>query len=64
MISVMSGLPPFGAMLHDPIGQRTFESDVVTRLFGFNPFVTQYLLAFCLELAIQGRVLQQVAGRG
>ena len=59
---VMTGLPPFGAVFDDPISQRSFESDVVPRLRGFDPFVTEYLLTFRLELAVQGRVLQKIAG--
>ena len=54
---VMTGLPPFRAVFDDPIRQRAFESDVVPRFFGFDPFVTQDLLTFRLELAVQSRVL-------
>ena len=63
VIRVMPGLPPFGAVFDDPIRQCAFESDVVPRFFGFDPFVAQDLLAFRLELAVQSRVLQKIAGR-
>ena len=55
--------PPFGSMFDDPISQRSFKSDVMSRLFRFDPFMLQNLVAFRLEFAIERRVFQQlVAG--
>ena len=64
MASRLPALAPFGAMLDDPIGQRSLESNVATGLLRFNPLVPQDFLAFRLKLPIERRVLQQITRRG
>ena len=64
---VTSRLPsftPLGAVLDDPVCQRTLKSNVATGLLGLNPLVLQNLLAFRLEFPIERGVLQQIVRRG
>jgi len=49
-------------MFHNPIEERSFESDIVTDFFALNPFVAQDLLAFGQELLIKHRILDQICG--
>jgi len=58
---LLAAFTPFGAVFDDPIGQSPLESYVVARLFRFNPFVFKYLVAFGLKLAVQRRLLHQIA---
>jgi len=58
-----AGLPalaPLAAVLHDPIRQGALKADVVSRLFGFDPFMSQYLLPLRLELAVEGGTFDHV----
>jgi hypothetical protein len=59
----LSGFAPLGAMLDDPVGERTLETDVVTGLLGLDPFVAQDFLAFRLKLAVKRRVFEQITRR-
>jgi hypothetical protein len=49
----LAAFPPFAAMLDNPIRQGVFETDVVTDLFGFDPFVAQNFFALRLEFAVE-----------
>src|ERR1039457_7736999 len=64
MASRLPALAPFGAVLNDPICQRSLKSNVATGLLRFNPLVPQDFLAFRLKLPIERRVLQQITRRG
>src|SRR5665811_1128400 len=64
MADRLPALAPFGAVLNDPICQRSLKSNVATGLLGFNPLVPQDLLAFRLKFPIERRVLQQIVSRG
>ena len=35
----LAAFSPFGPVLHDPIGQSLFETDIAPRLFGLDPFM-------------------------
>ena len=52
--SGLAALAPLAAMFHDPIGQGVLETDVMAGLFGFDPFMSQNLVALRLELAVEG----------
>ena len=51
---------PARPMIHDPIDQSVFESDIVACLFRFEPLVFQNLIALCLELSVQSEILDCV----
>jgi hypothetical protein len=59
----LSGFAPLGAVLDDPVRERALETDVVTGLFGLDPFVAQDFLAFRLKFAVKRGVLQQITRR-
>jgi len=56
-----AGLPPFGAVLDNPIDQRALKPDVVASFFGLNPLVSHDLFPFREKLPIQRGVSQHVA---
>jgi len=56
------GAPAF-AMLPDPIEQGSFETDIVTETFGFQPFVFQDLFSFGEKFLIQAGLFHELAGR-
>jgi hypothetical protein len=59
----LSGFTPLGAVLDDPVRERALETDVVTGLFGLDPFVAQDFLAFRLKLAVKRGVFEQITRR-
>ncbi|HSH95363.1 MAG TPA: hypothetical protein VK968_14565, partial [Roseimicrobium sp.] len=61
LASALAVPTPFAAVLDDPVGKRAFEADVVSRLLGLDPLVTQNLLPLRLELPVEGRVLEKIA---
>jgi len=54
---------PFGAVLDDPIRQRTLEADVMSGFFRLDPLMLENLFALRLKFAVKRRVLQQIADR-
>jgi hypothetical protein len=54
----LSRLSPFRSVLDNPISEGSFEADIASCLFGLNPLMPQYLLAFRLEFSIERRILQ------
>ena len=50
-------------MFDDPIRQRALETDVVTGLFGLQPFVLEDFLALGLKLAVERGILEQIVRR-
>jgi hypothetical protein len=50
---VLTAPSPFGAVPHNPIGQRTFKADVMTGFFRFNPLVLQNFFPLGREFAVQ-----------
>jgi hypothetical protein len=55
---------PLGAVLDNPIGQSSFESDVLSFFLGLDPFVPQNFFALGLKLAVKGRVFYQIIAVG
>ena len=62
MVLPSSGSPAL-AMFSYPIEQRSFETDIVTETFGFQPFVFQDLFSFGEEFLIQAGLFHELAGR-
>ena len=42
-------------MFDNPVRQRPFEPDIVTGLFGFDPFVLEDFLPFGLKFLVKRR---------
>jgi hypothetical protein len=59
----LTAAAPPGPVFHDPIRERSFEADVVTGLFGFDPLMLQDLFSFCLELLVESRIPEHVISR-
>ena len=62
-ISIQCGLasfPPFRTVPDYPVGQCAFETDVVAGLLRFDPLMSEDFLPFRLELAVEGRISEQV----
>src|SRR5687767_607193 len=51
--------PPARAMPHNPVEERLFKSDVVSRFLALKPLVTQDLLPLGQEFLVEQRALQQ-----
>jgi hypothetical protein len=49
-------------MFNDPVEECSFESNVVTGLLAFNPFMAQYLFALGQELLVEHRIFHQLCG--
>ncbi len=49
----LTGFPPFGTVLHDPICERTFKPDVMPGLFRLDPLMFEDLLALSLKLTVK-----------
>src|SRR5260370_41779150 len=56
----LPALAPFGAVLDNPVGQRTLEADVPARFVGFNPLVLRNLLALGLKFLVECGVLEEI----
>lgn len=39
--------------MSDPINQGSFEPDIMSRLFGFDPFMFENLLLFSLKFPVE-----------
>jgi hypothetical protein len=63
-VSHLAGLPPFGPMFHDPVGQRLLKADIATGLFRLNPFMLKNFFTLCLEFPVERRILQQLIPAG
>jgi len=48
----LAGLPPLGPMLHDPVGEGLFKTNIAPGLFRFNPLVLEDLFSFGLKFAV------------
>lgn len=53
--------PPTGAMVADPIEQSSFKTDIMTGLFGFNPFVTQNFFPLCQKFLIETGAVKKLS---
>jgi hypothetical protein len=55
---------PCGSVFNDPIEQSFFETDVMTLLFAFDPFVAENFVSFCQEFFVEDGVFDQVVHLG
>jgi hypothetical protein len=55
---------PCGSVFNDPIEQSFFETDVVTLLFAFDPFVAENFVSFGQEFFVEDGVFDQVVHLG
>ena len=49
----LTRLAPLGPVFDDPVGQRPFETDVVSGFLRLDPLVFENLLALGLKLAVK-----------
>jgi hypothetical protein len=57
---LLAGPTPPKPMPHNPVGQCVFETDIVTGLLGFQPFMAENFLTFRLKLSIKRRAFHQL----